>query len=79
MRKNLAKALVLGKVDYADALFYNKPKYHQNQMQRVQNAISSFVHRKHTKETDVLTLNSFKVALLKNYDVKCFLQTMYQC
>ena len=56
-RKNFAEALVLSKLDYANARFYNIPKYLQNHTQRIQNATSSFVNCKYVKETDVLTLN----------------------
>ena len=39
-------ALVLSKLDYANALFQNTQKYLQNQMQRVQNPAVSFVYCK---------------------------------
>ena len=56
-KKNLAKALVLSKLGYANVFFYNIPKYLQNHTQGVQNATASFLHCKYAKEDDVLTLN----------------------
>ena len=57
VRKNLAQALVLSKLDYANAVFYNAPEYLKKQMQRVQNSAASFVQRRYMKEADVVHLD----------------------
>lgn len=58
---NLTEVLVLSKLDYANALFYNIPKYLQSQMQRVLNATTCFTHRKYAKEVDILALNCLPI------------------
>lgn len=42
MGKNLAEALILIKLNYANALFYNISKYFQRQMQEIQDVTVIF-------------------------------------
>lgn len=56
LRKQLAEALVLSKIDYGNAVFHSSPAYLINQLQRVQNTAASYVTRKFCKLTDVLQL-----------------------
>ena len=56
VRKQLAEALVLSKIDYGNAVFHSSPAYLMKQLQRVQNATASFVTNKFCKLPNVLQL-----------------------
>ena len=56
VRKQLAESLVLSRLDYGNALYYNAPKYLHQQLQRIQNATASFVRGRYSKVTDVIAL-----------------------
>ena len=56
VRKSLAEALVISKLDYCNALFNSIPQYLIRRMQRVQTAAASYIHCKRAREEDVLSL-----------------------
>ena len=56
LRKQLAEALVLSKIDYGNAVFHSSPVYLMKQLQRVQNSTASFVTNKFCKLPEVLQL-----------------------
>ena len=43
LRKQLAEALVLSKIDYGNAVFHSSPVYLMKQLQRVQNSTTSLL------------------------------------
>ena len=79
VRKQLAEALVLSKIDYGNAVFHSSPAYLMKQLQRVQNATASFVTNKFCKLPNVLQLKwlpvmeraEFSVAKLAWKSVNC--------
>jgi len=57
VRKNLAEALVISKLDYGNVLLANVPAYLMKRMQRVQNMAASYVTKRFMTENDVINLN----------------------
>ena len=56
LRKQLAKTLVLSKLNYGNAVINNAPSYLFHQLHRVQNAAASFVRNSYSRCTDVINL-----------------------
>ena len=56
VRKQLAETLVLSRIDYGNAVFYNSPAYLVNRLQRVINASAGYVRRSYSKSTDCISL-----------------------
>ena len=79
MRKQLAEALVLSRLDYGNAFLYNGPLYLHKQLQRVQNAAASFVRGRYSTEVDVIGLkwlpvlerSEFSMAKLSWKSINC--------
>jgi len=56
LKKSLVEMLVLSKLDYGNALFYNAPNYLVRRLQTVQNAAVGYVTGKFAKTKDVIGL-----------------------
>lgn len=57
VRKHLAEALVLSKLNYACTVFHPLPVYLEKRLQRLQNACAGFVTRKFAGLEDLIKLN----------------------
>ena len=55
IRKNLAQALILSKLDYGNTVYRNLPDYQFKRLQRVQNVAASFVTGRYMKTLDVIS------------------------
>lgn len=56
LRKNLAEALVLSKIDYCNIVYNNLPEYKMKRLQRIQNIAAGFVNGRFSREPDVINL-----------------------
>ena len=57
VRKTLAEALILSKINYCNVVYGQLPKYLINRLQRVQNATVGYVYGRYAKTLDVINLN----------------------
>ena len=57
VRKTLAEALILLKMNYYNVVYRQLPKYLINRLQRVQNATAGYVYGRYTKILGVINLN----------------------
>ena len=57
VRKTLAEALILSKINYCNVVYGQLPKYLINRLQRVQNTTASYVQGRYDKTLDVVNLN----------------------
>ena len=57
VRKTLAEALILPKINYCDMVYSQLPKYPINRLQRVQNTTAGYVYGQYAKTLDVINLN----------------------
>ena len=57
LKKQVVELLIVSKMDYADAVFRPLSLKLQKRLQKVENAASSFVLGRYTKEKDVLSLS----------------------
>ena len=67
LRRQLAEALVLSKLDYGNAVFSNAPAYLFNQLQKVQNAAASFVRKSYSRRSDVIDMKWLPVKERSEY------------
>ena len=56
VRKMLAESLVLSRIQYGNAIFFDAPAYLIKKLQRIQNTAAAFVLRRYAKEEDVIKL-----------------------
>ncbi|XP_057310275.1 uncharacterized protein LOC130648252 [Hydractinia symbiolongicarpus] len=56
VRKNLAEALILSKIDYGNLVYNNIPQYQMKRLQRVLNVAASFVLQRYASTNDVLVI-----------------------
>ena len=57
VRKTLAEALILSKINYCNMVYVKLPKYLIDRLQRVQNTTASYVYGRYAKMLDVINLN----------------------
>ena len=57
VRKTLAKALILPKINYCNVVYSQLPKYLINRLQGVQNTTAGYVYGQYAKTLDVINLN----------------------
>ena len=57
VRKTLAEALILSKINYCNVVYGQLPKYLINRLQRVQNTTAGYVYGRYAKTLDVINLN----------------------
>ena len=57
VRKTLAEALILSKINYCNVVYGQLPKYLINRLQWVQNATVGYVYGRYAKTLDVINLN----------------------
>ena len=57
VRKTLAEALILSKINYCNVVYGQLPKYLINRLQRVQNTTAGYVYGWYAKTLDVNWLN----------------------
>ena len=57
VRKILAEALILSKINYCNMVYGQLPKYLINRFQRVQNTTAGYVYGQYAKTLDVINLN----------------------
>ena len=57
IRKTLAEALILSKINYCNVVYGQLPKYLINRLQRVQNTTAGYVYGRYAKTLDVINLN----------------------
>lgn len=57
VRKSLAEALVLSKLNYCNVVYGQLPKYMINRLQRLQICAASYVYKKYATINEVLSLN----------------------
>ena len=57
VRKTLAEALILSKINYCNVVYGQLPKYLINRFQRVQNTTAGYVYGQYAKTLDVINLN----------------------
>ena len=56
VRKTLAEALILSKINYCSVVYGQLPKYLINRLQRVQNTTAGYVYGRYAKMLDVINL-----------------------
>ena len=56
LRKTLAEALILSKIDYGGVVYQNVPKFLIKRLQKVQTIFSGYVLNLYAKECDVIKL-----------------------
>ena len=57
IRKQLAEALILSKLDYCNVLYHGMPDYLIRRLQKVENAAAGFVQGRYANAENVLALN----------------------
>ena len=57
VRKTLAEALILSKINYCNVVYGQLPKYLINRIQRVQNITAGYVYGPYAKMLEVINLN----------------------
>ena len=57
VRKTLAEALILSKINYCNMVYGQLPKYLINRLQRVQNTTAGYIYGWYAKTLDVINLN----------------------
>ena len=57
IRKTLAEALILSKINYCNVVYGQLPKYLINRLQRVQNTTVGYVFGRYAKMLDIINLN----------------------
>ena len=57
VRKTLAEALILSKINYCSVVYGQLPRYLINRLQRVQNTTAGYVYGRYAKTLDVINLN----------------------
>ena len=57
VRKTLAEALILSKINYCNVVYGQLPKYLINRLQRVQNTTVGYVFGRYAKMLDIINLN----------------------
>ena len=57
IRKTLAKALILSKINYCNMVYGQLPKYLINRLQRVQNTTAGYIYGWYAKTLDVINLH----------------------
>ena len=57
VRKTLAEALILSKINYCNVVYGQLPKYLINRLQRVQNTTAGYVYGRFAKTLDVINFN----------------------
>ena len=57
VRKTLAEALILSKINYYNVAIGQSAKYLISRFQRVQNTAACYVYRRYAKTLDVINLN----------------------
>ena len=57
VRKTLAEALILSKINYRNVVYGQLPKYLINRLQRVQNTTAGYVYGRYAKMLDIINLN----------------------
>ncbi|CAB3992479.1 Hypothetical predicted protein [Paramuricea clavata] len=57
IRKQLAEALILSKLDYCNVLYHGMPEYLIRRLQRVENTAAGFVQRRYANTEKTLELN----------------------
>ena len=57
VRKTLAEALILSKINYCNVVYGQLPKYLINRLQRVQNTTAGYVYGRYAKTLDLINLN----------------------
>ena len=56
IRKQLAEALVLSRIDYGNAVFHDAPDYLKNRIQKIINASAAYVRGRYSKTVDTINL-----------------------
>ena len=57
IRKQLAEALILSKLDYCNVLYHGMPDYLTRRLQKLENAAAGFVQGRYANAENVLALN----------------------
>ena len=80
LRKQLAEALVLSKINYGLIVYENIPTYLKRRLQKVQNSAAGYVCSKYAKENDVIRLNWLPVEeKIKHMLVENVHKSLYDC
>ena len=61
VRKTLAKALILPKINYCNVVYSQLPKYLINRLQGVQNTTAGYVYGQYAKTLDVINLKRLPI------------------
>ena len=68
LRKTLAEALILSRIDYGSVVYQNVPKFLIKRLQKVQRNSAGYVLNRYTKECDAIKLGCLRIITLRNSD-----------